>query len=121
MQFVSDFARAEGFPDKRIREIELAVEEALLNIFNHSYPDHLKGAVEVQCRMDEKSGLVITMRDGGKPFDIRTVPPPDLSLDVSDRRLGGLGVFLIRKMVDEVHYRREGGKNILTFVIYRRS
>jgi anti-sigma regulatory factor (Ser/Thr protein kinase) len=120
MGFVSDFVKAEGFTEKRIREIELATEEALLNIFNYAYPEGVDGEVEVRCRMDEKSGLIMEILDSGKPFDVQSVPDPDLSLDVSDRKIGGLGILLIKKMVDEVQYRREGESNILTFVVHKK-
>jgi len=121
MRFISDFAKAEGFTEKRIREVELATEEALLNIFNYAYPERVDGEVEVSCRMDEKSGLIIEILDKGKAFDFQSAPDPDLSLDVSERKIGGLGIFLIRKMADEVHYRREGESNILTLVIHKKS
>jgi len=121
MRFISDFAKAEGFTEKRIREVELATEEALLNIFNYAYPERVDGEVEVSCRMDEKSGLIIEILDKGKAFDVQSAPDPDLSLDVSERKIGGLGIFLIRKMADEVHYRREGESNILTLVIHKKS
>lgn len=121
MRFVSDFAKAEGFTPKTIQQIELATEEALVNIFNYAYPDDETGEVEVRCRMEDQSSLVIDLLDKGKPFDIQSVPEPDLTLDVSERKVGGLGIYLIKKMVDRVHYRREGQKNILTLVIDKRS
>ncbi len=121
MRFISDFAKAQGFTEKRIREVELATEEALLNIFNYAYPERVDGEVEVSCRMDEKSGLIIEILDNGKPFDVQSAPDPDLNLDVSERKIGGLGIFLIRKMADEVNYRREGENNILTLVIHKKG
>ena len=120
-RFVSDFAKAEGFTPKRIREIELATEEALINIFNYAYPDDETGEVEVRCWMEDSSSLVIDILDTGKPFDIQAVPEPDLTLDISERKIGGLGIYLIKKMVSEVQYRREGGSNILTLVIDKAS
>jgi serine/threonine-protein kinase RsbW len=108
MRFVSGFAKEEGFTPKTIQQIELATEEALINIFNYAYPDDETGAVEVRCRMEDQSSLVIDLLDTGKPFDVQSVPEPDLTLDVSERKLGGLGIYLIKKMVSRVHYRREG-------------
>ena len=117
MRFVSGFAKAEGFTPKRIQEIELAAEEALINIFNYAYPDDDTGEVEVRCRIGDPSSLVIEIIDSGQPFDIQAVPDPDLTLDISERKVGGLGIYLIKKMVSRVHYRREGKNNILTLVI----
>ena len=121
MRFVSDFAVAEGFTSKTIQQIELATEEALVNIFNYAYPDDETGEVEVRCRMEDPSSLVIDILDTGQPFDIHSVPEPDLTLDVSERKEGGLGIYLIKKMVSRVQYRREGGSNILTLVINKTS
>lgn len=121
MQVVSDFAKAEGFTQKRIREVELATEEGLVNIFEHAYPEGVDGEVEVRCEINEKSALIIEITDNGRPFDLQSAPDPDLSLDVSERKIGGLGILLIKKMADEVHYRRKGESNILTLVIHRKS
>ena len=121
MRFVSDFAKAEGFSPKRIQEIELATEEALINIFNYAYPDDETGEVEVRCRMEDLSSLAIDILDTGKPFDIQAVPEPDLTLDISERKIGGLGIYLIKKMVSGIRYRREAGSNILTLVINKTS
>jgi anti-sigma regulatory factor (Ser/Thr protein kinase) len=120
-RFVSDFARGEGFTPKRIQEVELATEEALINIFNYAYANDETGDVEVRCRMEDSSSLVIEILDTGKPFDIQSMPEPDLTLDLSERKVGGLGIYLIKKMVSRVHYRREGGSNILTLVIDKTS
>jgi len=117
IQFVSNFAKEKGFARKRSREIELAVEEALVNISKYAYPDNNTGEVEVRCQMDNDAVLVIEILDTGTPFDIRYFSEPDLNVNISDRKIGGLGIFLIRKMVDEVHYRRDGESNILTFII----
>ena len=119
MGFVSGLAKAEDFTPKRIQEIELATEEALINIFNYAYPEDETGEVEVRCRMEDASSLVIDILDTGQPFDIQAVPDPDLTLDISERKVGGLGIYLIKKMVSRVHYRREGKYNILTLVIDR--
>ncbi len=121
MRFVSDFAKAEGFAVKRIREIELATEEALINIFNYAYPDNETGEVEVRCKMEDRTSLVIEILDTGEPFDIQSIPEPDLTLDVSERKVGGLGIYLIKQMVNRVQYRREGQSNILTLVIDKTS
>jgi len=115
LQSVASFAEEKGLSSKRIREIELATEEAFVNIFNYAYSEQGTGEVEIDCSMGETFELIIQLIDTGIPFDIATLSDPDdLDADLSERKIGGLGVFLIRKMVDEVQYRREGDKNILT-------
>ena len=120
VEFVSDCAKEEGFTDKRVKEIELATEEALVNIFNYAYPEG-DGEVEVSCIQEHGAGLIIEISDNGAPFDPLSLSDPDISADIADREIGGLGVFFIRQMVDEVRYRRDKGSNILTFVLLQRS
>ncbi len=119
MGSVSTCARAEDFAQKKIQEIELAVEEALVNIFNYAYPDG-PGEVEVNCRADHDH-FMIEIIDSGIPFDMTSLPDPDLTADVDDREIGGLGIFLVKKMVDEVKYRREADRNILSLIMKKKN
>jgi serine/threonine-protein kinase RsbW len=119
MESVSNCARAQDFDQKKIQEIEPAVEEALVNIFNYAYPDG-PGEVEVNCRADHDH-FTIEIVDSGIPFDMTSLPDPDLTADVDDREIGGLGIFLIKKRVDEVKYGREAGRNILSLIVKRRK
>lgn len=112
---VADCARAQGFDQKRIYEIELAVEETLVNIFNYAYPEP-PGDIEINCKL-ENGRFIIEIIDSGIPFDMTSLTDPDLTADVEERKIGGLGIFLVKKMVDEVRYRREGDRNILTLAV----
>jgi anti-sigma regulatory factor (Ser/Thr protein kinase) len=124
VQFISDIARKLGFSGKRIKEIELATEEALVNIINYAYPDH-SGNIKVTCSQDPTNGsckdsskaFVIKIEDTGIAFDIMSLKDPDISTGISDREVGGLGVFLIRKLMDKVLYHRKNKKNILELVV----
>lgn len=115
IEFVSVYAKNKGFSAKRIKDIELVAEESLVNIISYAYPGGV-GEVEVICRTEDDSRLIIEILDEGIPFDILSLPSPDLTGDISDRQVGGVGVVLIRKMVDDASYLRAGGKNILRFV-----
>ncbi len=115
MGSISDCAKAQGFDQKRISEIELAAEEALVNVFNYSYPGQT-GEVEVICRA-EGDCFTIEIIDSGIPFDMTSLSDPDVTLSTEERRIGGLGVFLIKKVMDEVRYRREDDRNILDLII----
>ncbi len=121
VQFVSSFARKQGFDSKRLQEIELGTEEALVNIFKYAYPGDQTGDVEVNCEYEKQAGLVITLTDSGVPFDIKSLPPPEFSADITDRPIGGLGVYLIHKMMDDIRYRRDGNKNILELFAKKRK
>lgn len=119
VHFVTDFATKQGFAQKSIQEIRLATEEVLVNIINHAYPDK-QGDVELSCKLQKDHCLVVEIVDAGVPFDIRSKADPDLSADISERKLGGLGIFIIRKMVHELVYRREKEKNILTLTFRKK-
>ena len=119
--FITDFAGNQGFSDKRIMEIELACEEALVNIFNYAYPDEKQGDVEINCKVDHKGDCIIELVDTGQPFDLKALPDPDVNEDIDERRIGGLGSVLIKKFVDDIKYRREQNKNFLTFKFYKQD
>jgi len=115
INFVAGHAEMVGFTVNRINEIELAAEEVLVNIFQYAYPG-TDGDVGIECRIEDDVRLVLVISDKGEPFNILEVPDPDVAADISDREIGGLGVFFVKEMVDEARYRRKGNSNILTLV-----
>src|ERR687888_644684 len=112
LTLVVECAIAAGFPHARITEIELAVEEALANICLYAYPDS-SGEVEVRCVRDETQHFLIELVDAGIPFDMLARPAPDFTVDAAQRPIGGLGIPLIRALMDNATYHREGARNIL--------
>jgi len=119
MEWILDFLREKGFPEERIQDIELASEEALVNIIRHGFPDREPGEVTIRCRGETDDSVEIEFSDDGVPFDPASMAQPDLHLPIEDRRVGGLGVFLIRRLINEVRYRRDGGRNILTWMVHK--
>jgi len=115
-EFVTARAVEAGFTPSRLCEIELVVEEVVANICRHGYDDQ-PGQVELRCRRVDTQRLLLEFIDGGRPFDILAVPPPDLTVELDQREPGGLGVPLIRAMVDEATYKREGNRNILRLIV----
>jgi anti-sigma regulatory factor (Ser/Thr protein kinase) len=116
MPFIAGCAQAQGLPPKRIRDIELAAEEALVNVCHYAYPAG-GGEVEVTCRLEAQHRFIIEIADRGVPFDPLSLMAPELTSDIAKRQVGGLGVFLMRKLMDEVTYSREGDQNILRLVV----
>lgn len=112
IQFTSSFAEENGVSPKRIMEIELSVEEALVNVFSYAYPEN-EGDVELKC-MTEGESLKIMVLDEGIPFNVLSVDDPDITETLAERQIGGLGIFFIKKMANEVNYERKDGKNILS-------
>ncbi|MBW1971503.1 MAG: ATP-binding protein [Deltaproteobacteria bacterium] len=118
IDFVSDYAKQNQFSDERIKEIELATEEALVNISKYAYPNDI-GDIELRCQMQDNNILVIEIIDNGIPFDMNSVSEPDLNSSILNRNVGGLGIHLIKKMVDKINYKREKDKNHLIFLFYK--
>ena len=115
LNFISCLAEQNGFSPSMVKEIELAAEEALINIFNYAYPGNA-GEVEISYSKDSDSRLILEISDNGIPFDPLSLSEPNLTANVSDRKVGGLGVIFIRKMTDDVRYRRDGDANVLTLI-----
>ena len=102
-EFVAKVAHEGGFTEKEIYSLQLAADEAASNIIEHAYEGVTDASLDITCDMN-RNQFVITMRDKGKPFDPGSVRQPDITADLSDRKIGGLGVFLMRKLMDNVNY-----------------
>jgi anti-sigma regulatory factor (Ser/Thr protein kinase) len=98
-------------------QLELAVEEAVVNICLYAY-EVPPGELLVRIDPGEKS-FIVELVDEGIPFDPLAVNEPDLRAAVEERAVGGLGIFLVRRVMDEVAYHREGSRNVLRLVIHR--
>lgn len=102
-EFVAQTAREGGFNEKEIYSLQLAADEAASNIIEHAYEGVSDADFDVSCDMRGDT-LTITMRDTGRPFNPSNVRQPNLKADLSERQIGGLGLYLMRKLMDEVHY-----------------
>ena len=111
LEAINDFihsALPEGCSDIIVNQIDLAVEEIFVNIANYSGADE----AEIFCCCND--GLLeVTFADGGVPFNPLEKPDPDITLNAEDRQIGGLGIFLTKKFMDNVEYSFRDGKNIL--------
>lgn len=114
-EFVGEKARSAGFNDKEVYSIQLATDEAASNIIEHAYEGRSSGSFEVSCEFANRK-LVISLHDHGKKFDPSKVAKPDLKADLADRKIGGLGIYLMRKLMDEVRYESSSSGNLLTMV-----
>lgn len=117
-KFVLD--RAAGLPPGVVTRIDLVIEELLLNIIYYAYEPGRPGTLDVECGIVAGKGFVLRLRDHGKPFNPLGRPDPDLELDLEDRNVGGLGIYLVREMSLSQNYRREDGANILEIVFENR-
>jgi anti-sigma regulatory factor (Ser/Thr protein kinase) len=109
LEFVE--AHTGDFPLKSQRHINIAVDEIFTNISNYAYENET-GAAVIRVAVD--GDVTIEFEDSGVPYDPTAQAKPDLTRPADEREPGGLGIFMTRKLMDTVEYRREGAKNILT-------
>lgn len=103
-----------GASMKAQMQIAIAIDEVFANIASYAYPDG-QGQVTVRVHSSEdRKQAVITFIDTGIPYNPLEKDDPDLSLSAEDRPIGGLGIFMVKKSMDDMSYRFENGKNILT-------
>ena len=95
--------------------LNLVLEEAVVNIINYAYPKEEHESIYLSARMHEGS-IILVLTDTGKEFDPTAAPEADVTLSADDRQIGGLGIFLIRQIMNEVKFERVEGKNVLTFL-----
>ena len=98
---------------KARRQLLVAADEILTNVASYASPPGAPGELQVTLRHAEGT-LSLTFADRGTPYDPLTAPPPDLSRPLAERAPGGLGLFIVRKTMDAVAYRRDGDRNVLT-------
>ena len=96
--------------------LNLALEEAVTNVMLYAYPAETRGKVKIVCRKRKQGDLSFSIIDSGKPFDPTLVKEADITLGVEERPIGGLGIFLVKEIMDQVSYKHVNGKNMLTLV-----
>ncbi len=113
-RFVDERLQQWNLPAALTTKVELVLEEVLTNIINYAYPDG-SGEVLVQCGTDQAGKRFwLQFTDWGSPFDPLNQEAPELGVDVCEMPVGGLGIFLLRQFTEEMHYRREDDRNVLT-------
>ena len=113
-RFLREFWTAAALAPPKMQTFELALEEVFTNIIRHGSRPGSTLWVEVEVSLDRLAeSVAMTVEDDGPEFDPLSLSPPDLTAGLADRRVGGLGVFLVRKMMDSVSYVRIEGRNQL--------
>jgi anti-sigma regulatory factor (Ser/Thr protein kinase) len=112
--------RAAGLAEPTVLDLRLVAEEILTNIAKYAFAPGTTAAAELVLSLTE-TDVVLEFRDGGRAFDPLAEPPPDLEAPLQERPLGGLGLPLVRALVDEIRYAREGPTNVLRLVKRNRA
>ncbi len=113
---VNGFLEKHSMAARVVYAVNLAIEEVLTNIIKYGYDDSKPHDISVHLTL-EGEGLRLVLVDDGRRFDVDKAPEPDMSIPASDREVGGLGIHLVRNMLDTLTYTRNGNKNTLELTI----
>ena len=113
--FMKSATEKMGIGKPLANQLRLAVEEAVVNVIDYAYPVGTEGNVEIRMMFNGRR-LKIMIIDSGIPFDPTMKEKADTTLSAKDRQIGGLGILLVRELMDSINYERENGKNILTLI-----
>lgn len=111
--FVDEVCENVGFDMSTTFKLNLAIEEAVVNVMSYAYPAGTKGDVDIDAEADDEQ-LKFVISDSGTPFDPTQKGEVDTTLSAEERSIGGLGIHLIRQIMDTINYERVDGKNVLT-------
>ena len=113
-EFVNEQLEALDCPMRAQMQIDIAIDELFGNIAHYAYhPEVGNATVRVEV-MEEPLAVIITFIDGGVPYDPLKAADPDIALSAEERQLGGLGIYMVKKSMDEISYEYRDGKNILS-------
>ena len=111
--FVGSICEDMRFNELTTARVNLAIEEAVVNVMNYAYPDGKRATILLEVVADDDT-LTFELRDDGRPFDPTQVAEVDITLPASQRTVGGLGIHLVRQYMDTIRYERVGNQNVLT-------
>ncbi|MBR3545737.1 MAG: ATP-binding protein [Oscillospiraceae bacterium] len=116
LAFIEQHLEEIGCPPKVQLQIAVAAEEIFVNIASYAYAPVSGNATVRVVVSEDPVAVTITFMDGGKPFDPTKRDDPDVTLAAEERGIGGLGIYMTKRFMDDVKYEYKGGKNILTLV-----
>ena len=112
-EFIEEMGNDFSLSPDIVFNLNLVLEEAVVNVINYAYPKEEHQYIYLSATMKDGS-IVLVLTDTGKEFDPTAAPEADITLSADERQIGGLGIFLIRQIMNEVRYERIEGKNVLT-------
>ena len=113
--FMKSVTEKLGLEKSQARQLRLAIEEAVVNVIDYAYPTGTEGDITVKL-MSDGSSIRFQIIDSGVPFDPTAKEKADTTLSAEDRQIGGLGILLVRELMDAINYEREDGQNVLTLI-----
>ena len=102
-EFIARAARTSGLNDDQTYDVQMAVDEACTNVINHAYKGRDDGKIQIRCEASAAE-FIVTIQDWGKQFDPAKIAQPKTHDPLNRRKIGGLGLFFMRKMMDQVQF-----------------
>lgn len=112
-EFIDTAAEESNLDPSLTMSLNLALEEAVVNVMNYAYPPGQAGTVDIEMVVSDTS-LVFVISDAGRPFDPTQAAEADTTLSADERPIGGLGIYLVRHLMDDIRYERLDDRNVLT-------
>ena len=112
---IEQFGKTYNIDQKVIFALHLALDEILTNIISYGYEDDDNHQIDVRLKLS-KDRMIVEIEDDGKPFHPNQAPSPDIDKPLHERKIGGLGLYLVNNLMNSVDYKSQNGKNILTLV-----
>jgi len=112
-----EFATEHELPPAMTQKMSIAFDDLLNNVVSYAFPDEGEHEIEIRAGL-VRAQLTVTISDDGIPFNPLSIQAPDTSVSLEDREVGGLGIHLVRGMVDDISYQRRINKNVLSVVMY---
>lgn len=113
--FINDIGNCAKLDETTTNAVNLAIEEAVVNSIMYAYPEGKEGEVKLTAEVDRnEKTITFTLSDHGVEFNPLSMPEADTTLGVEERKIGGLGIFLVKQLMDKIEYKRNGNENILT-------
>ncbi|MDR0723211.1 MAG: ATP-binding protein [Treponema sp.] len=119
LEFIRTIVESAACPHEIEQAIEVAVEEIFVNIARYAYPETEPGEVRIGCKVDQTlnhSRLIIAFADQGKPYNPLEHPDPDITVPIEEREIGGLGILMVKRIMDKVQYEYTHGWNRLVIM-----
>jgi anti-sigma regulatory factor (Ser/Thr protein kinase) len=116
MNRANGFLESHSLPQRTLYKANLVLEEVLTNIIKYAFDDSAAHEIGVVLALQE-DGLFIEVADDGAEFDPLAIPAPEMKNSILEAEVGGLGVHLVRRTVDSIHYRRNAARNILSMTL----
>lgn len=110
-EFIGEVSREIGLTERQFEDVHMAVDEAVTNVMEHAYAGRTDGEILIFVHREARE-LVVEIRDFGKPFDPSQVKTPNTRGPLSKRKIGGLGIFFMKKLMDKVEFHRDHAGNL---------